>query len=160
MVTNRSIQNTQLTTPSQLSTGHKNREPQSSKCAKGGKGYTHSADNKKHVRCEDLHNSLGTQTRHEILSPPSPPPPTFPSPTSSHSSSEVSSSEPSTSFDGPPSCLTGGNVGETMVLSSSQKETKDSLVDWDSRGGGLPCPDETSEWTLGTFQAFFGGNSP
>ena len=40
----------------------------------------------------------------------------------------------------------GGNVGETMVLSWSQKETKDSLVDRDSRGGGLPCPDETSEW--------------
>ena len=40
----------------------------------------------------------------------------------------------------------GGNVGETIALSSSQKETKDSLVDLDSRGGGLPCPDETSEW--------------
>ena len=39
-----------------------------------------------------------------------------------------------------------GNVGETMVLSCSQKETKDSGVDLDSRGGGEPCPDETSEW--------------
>ena len=39
-----------------------------------------------------------------------------------------------------------GNVGEAMELSCSQKETKDSEVDLDSRGGGLPCPDETSEW--------------
>ena len=37
-------------------------------------------------------------------------------------------------------------IGETMVLRSSQKEAKESLEDWDSRGGGLPCPDETSEW--------------
>ena len=40
----------------------------------------------------------------------------------------------------------GGNAGETMVLSSSQKETKESLEEQDSRGGGLTCPDETSEW--------------
>ena len=32
------------------------------------------------------------------------------------------------------------------MLSLSQKETKESLEDWDSRGGGLTCPDETSEW--------------
>ena len=50
------------------------------------------------------------------------------------------------SSDGPPSCSTDGSVGETMELSCSQKETKDSEVDRDSRGGGLPCPDETSEW--------------
>ena len=131
---------------SPLGTNHKNKAPLPDKCGKGGKGYTRSTDNKKHVRCEDLHNSLDTQTRHEILSPPSPPPPTSPSPTSSHSSSEVSTFEPSASSDGPPSCLTGGIVGETMELSSAQNETKDSLVDWDSRGGGLPCPDETSEW--------------
>ena len=134
------------TIPHPLSTSHKNKEPPSDRCEKGGKGCTHSTDNKKHVRCEDLHNSLGTQTRHEILSPPSLPPPTFPSPMSSHSSSEVSASGPSTSSDEPPSCWTGGSGGETMALSSSQKEMKDSLVDWDSRGGGLPCPDETSEW--------------
>ena len=146
IVTISSIKPNQLTTPSQLSIGHKNKEPQSSKCETGEKGCTRSTDNKKHVRCEDLHNSLDTQTRHEILVPPSPPPPTSPSLTSSHSSSEASSSEPSTSSDEPPSCLTGGNAGETMALSSSQKEMKDSLVDWDSRGGGLPCPDETSEW--------------
>ena len=33
-----------------------------------------------------------------------------------------------------------------MELSSSQKETKESLEEQDSRGGGLTCPDETSEW--------------
>ena len=128
---------------SPLSTGHKSKEPLLDKCKKGEKGCTRSTDNKKHVHCEDLHNSLGTQTRHEILSPPSTPPPSPPSPTSSHSSSEASSSEPSTSFDKPPSCLMGGNVGETMAWSSSQKE---SLEEQDSRGGGLTCPDETSEW--------------
>ena len=146
IIKNRSIRNIGLTTQSQPSTDCKNMEPPSDRCEKGGKGYTRSTDNKKHVRCEDLHNSLDTQTRHEELSPLSPPPPTSPSLTSSHSSEEVSSSEPSTSCGGPPSCSTGGNVGEMMALSSAQKETKDSLVDWDSRGGGLPCPDETSEW--------------
>ena len=33
-----------------------------------------------------------------------------------------------------------------MALSSSQKEKKESLEEQDSRGGGLTCPDETSEW--------------
>ena len=33
-----------------------------------------------------------------------------------------------------------------MALSSSQKETKESLEEQDLRGGGLTCPDETSEW--------------
>ena len=146
IVSRNSIKPAQLTTPNQPSTSRRNKEPQSDKYEKDGKGCTRSTDNKKHVRCEDLHNSLDIQTRHEILSPPSLPLPTSPSLTSSHSSSEASASEPSTSSDAPPSCLTGDNVGETMALSSSQKETKDSLVDWDSRGGGLPCPDETSEW--------------
>ena len=146
IVSHHSIKTTQLTTPSQLSTDRKNREPQSGKCGKDEKDCTRSTGNKKHARCEDLHNSLSIQTRHEILSPPSLPPPTSPSPTSSHASSEASSSEPSTSSDGLPSCLMGGSVGETMELSSSQKETKESEVDRDSRGGGLPCPDETSEW--------------
>ena len=142
-----SIKTTQLTTPSQISTSHKSRGPQLDKGGKDGKGCTRSTDNKKHVRCEDLHNSLDTQTRHEILSPPSLPPPASPSPTSSHSSSEASSSGSSTSFDARPSCSTGGNVGETMELSSFQKETKESeSEEQDSRGGGLPCPNETSEW--------------
>ena len=146
MISKRSIPNTQLTTQSRLSTNRRNKGPQSDRCGKDGKGCTRSTDSKRHVRCEGLHNSLDTQTRHEILSPPSLPPPTSPSLTSSHSSSEASASEPSTSCDEPPSCLMGGNVGETMALSWSQKETKDSGVDRDSRGGGPPCPDETSEW--------------
>ena len=73
-------------------------------------------------------------------------PPSCPSLTSSHSSSEASSSESSTSSDEPPSYLTGSNVGETMALSLPQKETKESLEEQDLRGGGPPCPDETSEW--------------
>ena len=40
----------------------------------------------------------------------------------------------------------GDNVGETIALSSFQKETKESLEEQDSRGGGPTCPDETSEW--------------
>ena len=33
-----------------------------------------------------------------------------------------------------------------MVLSSSQKEMKESLEEQDSRGGGLSGPIETKEW--------------
>ena len=113
---------------------------------KDGTGCTHSEGNKKHAHCEDLRNNRNTRRHHETSSPPLTLPPSSPSPTSSHSSSEASSSAPSTSCDEPPSCLTGDTVGETMALSLSQNETKDSLVDWDSRGGGLPCPDKTSEW--------------
>ena len=131
---------------SPLGTGHTSKEPLPGKYEKGGKDCTRSTGNKKHVRCEDLHNSPDTRTHHEILSPPLPLPPSSPSPTSSHSSSEVSSSESSASSDGPPSCLMDDSVGETMALSSSQKELKESLEEQDSRGGGLPCPDETSEW--------------
>ena len=39
-----------------------------------------------------------------------------------------------------------GTFASTMVLSSSQKETKESLEEQDSREGGLTCPDKTSEW--------------
>ena len=53
-----------------LGTGHKNKEPLPDKYGKGGKGYTCSTGNKKHARCEDLHNSRDNQTHHEILSPP------------------------------------------------------------------------------------------
>ena len=129
-----------------LSTCHKNKEHPSDIYGKDGTGCTRSRGNKKHAHYEDLSSSPNIQRRHETSSPPLPLPPSSPSPTSSHSSSEVSSSEPSTSFDGPPSCLTGDNVGETMSLSSSQKEAKESLEEQDSRGGGLPCPDKTSEW--------------
>ena len=129
-----------------LNTGHMSKEPLPDKYGKDGTGCTRSTGNKKHACCEDLHNNPDTRIHHEIPSPPLTLPPSFPSPTSSHSSSEASASEPLASSDRPPSCLTGDNVGETMVLSSSQKETKESLEDWDLRGGGLPCPDETSEW--------------
>ena len=131
---------------SPLGTDRTNRGPLPDKYGKDERGYTRSAGNKKHACCEDLHNSLSAQTRHETPSPPSTLPPSFPSPTSSHSSSEVSASEPSTSFDKPPSCSTGDSVGKTMALSSSQKETKESLEEQHLRGGGLPCPDETSGW--------------
>ena len=33
------------------------------------------------------------------------------------------------------------------VLSSSQKEMKESQEEQDSRGGGLPYPDKTGEWS-------------
>ena len=128
------------------STDRKNKEPLPDKYGKGGKDYTHSTGNKKHAHCEDLHNSPNTRTRHGTPSPPLILLPSSPSLTSSHSSSEVSSSAPSTSCDELPSCLTGDTVGKTMALSLSQKETKESLEDWDLRGGGLTCPDETSEW--------------
>ena len=131
---------------SPLGTGHKNKGLLPNKYGKDGKGCTCSTDNKKHVRCEDLRSNHGIPTRHEIPSPPLLLPPSLPSPTSSYSSSETSASESSTSSDGLPSCLTGGSVGETMALSSFQKETKESLEEQDLRGGGLTCPDETSEW--------------
>ena len=43
-----------------LSTGHKNKGPPQDKCGKGGRGCTRLTDNKKHARCEDLHNSPDT----------------------------------------------------------------------------------------------------
>ena len=40
-----------------------------------------------------------------------------------------------------------GTFALTIALSSSQNETKESEdKETGSRGGGLPCPDETSEW--------------
>ena len=131
---------------SPVSTGRQNREHPPDICGKDETGCTHSRGNRKHAHCEDLDNSPSIQRRHETSSPPLPLPPSSPSPTSSHSSSEVSASEPSTSFAEPPSCLTGDNVGEMTALSSSQKETKESLEEQDLRGGGLSCPNETSEW--------------
>ena len=129
-----------------LNTCHRSKEPLPNRYGKDERDYIRSTGNKKHARCEDLCNSPHNQTRHALPVPPLPLPPSSPSPTSSHSSSEASSSAPSTSCDGPPSCLMDGTVDETMVLSSSQKETKESPEEQDSRGGGLTCPDETSEW--------------
>ena len=141
-----SIKETRLTTPSQPSNDRKGKEPRSGTCEKGERDYTRSKDSKTCDHCEGQCNSLNNPAHHAEPFPPALPPSTLPSATSSHASSEVSSSESLASFDGLPSCPTGGNVGETMELSSSQKEMKESLVDRDSRGGGLPCPDETSEW--------------
>ena len=82
----------------------------------GGKEYTHLEDNKTCDCYVDPHNR------------------------------EVSSSEASASSDEPPCNLTVDTFGETMELSSSQKETKELFEEQDSRGGGLPCRDETSVW--------------
>ena len=109
-----------------------------------GRGCTHLVDNKKHVHYKDLCNNPHSPAHRETPSPPLILPPSSPSPTSSHASSGVSSSESSTSFDEPPSCWMDDTVGEMMVLSSSQKETKESLEEQDSRGGGLTCPDRKS----------------
>ena len=129
-----------------LGTDRRNKEHPPDKYGKDGTDCTHLEGNKKRAHCEDLCNNQSTRRRHGTSSPPLPLPPSSPSPTSSHSSSEASSSVSSTSSGEPPSCSTGGNVGETMALSSFQKETKESPEEQDSRGGGLPCPDETSEW--------------
>ena len=131
---------------SRPSSYRKNRAHPPNKCEKDGTDYTRSTGNKKHARCEDLYNSPHNQTHHALPVPLSPLPPSSPSLMSCHSSSEASSSEPSTSCNKPPSCSMGGIFGKTMALSSSQKETKESLEEQDSRGGELTCPDETSEW--------------
>ena len=49
---------------SPLGTGRTSKEHLPDKYEKGETDYTRSTDNKKHVRCEDLHNSLRNQTRH------------------------------------------------------------------------------------------------
>ena len=128
------------------STGHKNKEIQPSKCEMGGKGYTRLTDNKKYVCYEDPCNNPYNPIRHDEPAPPSLPPPEPPSLMFSHASSESSEAEVLASFDKLPSCLMDGTFASTMVLSSSQNETKESLDKQDSRGGGLACPDKTSEW--------------
>ena len=125
---------------------HRSKEHPPNICERDGTDCTHSTGNKKHACCEDLYNSLHNQTRHALPVPLSTLPPSSPSLTSSHSSSEVSSSAPSTSSYKPPFCSMDNTFGEMMTLSSSQKEVKESLEEQDSRGGGLPCPSETSEW--------------
>ena len=129
-----------------LNTCHTSKEPRSGTYEKGEGGCTRLTDSKTYDHYEGRHNNPNNPARHAEPSARAIPPSILPSPTSSHASSEASSSEPSASSDELPSCWTGGNVGEMMALSSSQKETKESLEDWDSRGGGLTCPDETSEW--------------
>ena len=115
-------------------------------CEKGERGCTCSEDNKRHVHYVGPQNSPNTQTCHETIAPPWPLPPEPPSLTSSHASSESCKVATSASSDVPLSCWMDGTFASTMALRSSQKETKESLEEQDLRGGGLPCPDETSEW--------------
>ena len=117
-----------------LNTCRTSKEPLLNKYETDERDCTRSTDNKKHVRCGDLQNTLDTQRRHALPVPLMLPPPSSPSLTSSHSSSAASASEPSTSYVGPPSCLTDNNVGEMMELSSSQKETKESLEECQEHG--------------------------
>ena len=100
---------------------HKNMEHLPNTCETNGRDYTRLKDNKTCDRYEDPHNSPNTPTHYAGLAPLLLPPPG-------------------------PCDSTDGMFASTMALSSSQKETKESLDEQDSRGGGLPCPDETGEW--------------
>ena len=147
IVKNRSIKVTQLTTPSQLSNDRMDTEPQSGTCEKDGRGCTRLKDSKSCDRCEGQQNSPSNPARHAEPSPHALPPSTLPSPTSSHASSEASSSSTSAPSSLPSCGSTDGTFDSTMALSSSQKEMKESeSEEQDSRGGGPPCPSETSEW--------------
>ena len=128
------------------STYHKHKGPQPNTCEKDGKSYTHSGDSMLYDRYVDLHNSLNNPAHHAETSPHTLPPPTLPSAISSHASSEVSSSSVSMPCDKPPCDLMDSTFASTMELSSSRKETKEPFEEQDSRGGGLPCLDKTSEW--------------
>ena len=129
-----------------LGSYHKNNGPLPDTREMDEKDYTHSVDNRKHVHCEDLQSSLNTQTHHKELSLQPLLPLEPPKVMSSHASSEASASEPLTSCDEPPSCWTDDTFASIMALSSSQKETKESLDKQDSRGGGLSGPIKTEEW--------------
>ena len=144
---NRSIKATRLTTQSQLGNDRKGTGPQSDTCAKGERDYTRSGDSKTCDHYEGQHNSPNNPARHDEPSPPVLLPSGLPSATSSHASSEASSSSTSTPSSLPPCGSTGDTSGSIMALSSFQNETKElESEEQDSRGGGLPCPDETSEW--------------
>ena len=138
---------TQLTTHSQLSNDRTNKERQPSTCEKDERGCTRSKDNRSYDRYVDPHNSLNNPARHAEPSPCTTPPSGSPSPTSSHASSPSSSSSVSEPSFLPSCDLRDSTFGSTMALSSSQKETKEEeSEEQDSRGGGPPCPSETSEW--------------
>ena len=117
-----------------------------SKCEKDGKGYTRSGGNKKHAHCEDLQSSPHIQRHHALPSLPLLLPRVPPSLMSSHASSEVCKVGASTSYSEQPSCSTVSTSAPTMALNSSQKETKESSDEQDSRAGGLACPDKTEVW--------------
>ena len=147
IVQDRSIKTTRLTTQSQPSNGHKDKEPLSDTCEKDGRGCTRSKDSKTYDHYEGQHNSPNTPARHAEPSPPALLPSGPPSATSSHASSEASSSSTSKPSSLPSCGPTDDTAGSMMVLSSFQNETKESeSEEQDSRGGGSPCPDETSEW--------------
>ena len=119
-------------------------EPRPSTCEKDGKGCIHLRDNKSCDRYEGQHNNQSNPARHAELSPHTKPPSEPPSLMSSHASSPSSSSSTSEPFFAPSCDLTDGTFGSTMVLSSSQKETKEEeSKETDSRGGGRSCPNET-----------------
>ena len=147
IVKGHSIGNTRITTQSQPSNDRKDREPQSGTYEKDERGCTRLRDNKTYDHYEGQHNNPDNPTRHVGSSPHALPPSILPSPTSSHASSEASSSSPSGPSSLPSFGSTDDTSGSTMALSSFQKEMKESeSEEQDSRGGGLTCPDETSEW--------------
>ena len=147
MVKNRSIKTTRLTTQSQPSNDHKGKEPRADTYGKGERDCTRLKDSRTCDHCEGQHNSPNSPARHAGPSPRALPPSRLPSATSSHASSEASSSSTSTPSSLPSCGPTGDTSGSTMALSSFQNETKESeSEEQDSRGGGSPCPDETSEW--------------
>ena len=138
---------TTVPTQSPPSTHHKSKENPPNTGEKDGRDYTCSKGSTTYDRYEDPHNSLNTPIRHAEDVPLTLPPPEPPESTSSHVSSASSEAEASTSCDEPPCDLTDGTFALMMVLSSSQKEMKESCEEQDSREGGLACPDETGEWS-------------
>ena len=125
---------------------HKSKEHLPSTCEKDGRGYTHLGDNKSCDHYEGPHNNPNNPAHHDEVTPLSLPPPEPPEPTSSHASSEPSEVEASISCDEPPCDSMDGTFVSMMALSSSWKETRESLEEQDSRGGGVLHPDETGEW--------------
>ena len=121
---------------------HTNKEPLPNTYEKGERGCICSEGSMSGNHYEDQRNNPSSPARHAEPSPR----PESPEPTSSHSSSEAFSVATSTSCVKPPCDLRDGTFVSMMELSSSQKETKETFEEQDSRGGGLPCPDETSVW--------------
>ena len=89
-----SIKTTWLTTHGQPSEDHRNKEPQSDICEKGGRGCTRLKDNKTCDHCEGQRNSPNNPACHAESSPHAPLPSTPASATSSHASSEANSCSP------------------------------------------------------------------
>lgn len=137
---------TTVPTQSPPSTHHKSKENPPNTGEKDGRDYTCSKGSTTYDRYEDPHNSLNTPIHHAEDVPLTLPPPEPSESMSSHTSSEPSKAGASTSYNEPPCNLTGSTFVLTMVLSSSQKETKESSDEQDLRGGGLLRPEKTREW--------------